>query len=244
MRLYWLAPVLCGLLGLGLGYMIRYYLLRKLQGEFVKELLVSDKVTNAMRDSIGQKIVELTQDTRTIGQMTDGVIGEQQRRDAIEYGSKTLAGIITVELKNSQLASLLLAEIKSALETRVKNGFLSSLVQGSTWDLVRDPLEKAIENYLDTRCQPLIQEKLQSRFVELMGKRMYEVGDLLLMKSELITQIMVDMYKNSVVDIISEITTHRILSQEYVKRQLKYPMIMTTGLGVLSGFLSILLTLF
>lgn len=244
MRLYWLAPVLCGLLGLGLGYIIRCYLLRKLQGEFVKELLVSDKVTNAMRDSIGQKIVELTQDTRTIGQVTDGVIGEQQRTDAIEYGSRTLAGIITVELKNSQLASLLLAEIKSVLETRVKSGFLSSLVQGNTWDLVKDPLEKTIENYLDTRCQPLLQEKLQSRFMELMEKRMYEVGDLLLMRREQITKSMVDIYQNSVVDIISEIATQRILNQEYVKRQLKYPMIMTTGLGVLSGLLSVLLTLF
>ncbi len=244
MRLYWFAPLLCGLLGLGLGYMIKSYLLWKMQDSFLREILVSENVTQTMRDSIGQKIVELTQETRTIAQAMDGIIGEEERIVALEYGSKTIAGIITVELKNSQLANILLGEIKAVLEEKVKGGFFGNLVKGSVWDLVKDPLEKVIENYLDIRCQPLLQDKLQSRFTELTEKRIYEVGDLLLSKSDQITQVMIDMYENSVVDMAVAIIRQRIMNHPSVKRQLRYLVLITTGLGVLSGALSVVLTLF
>ena len=244
MHLYWFAPILCGACGLGLGFIIKRYLLGMLQRNVIEDILLSDQVTTALQNGIGAKIVELTQDTRTVAEVMDAYMGEESRLAMIDSGSTMLAGVITVELKKSNLSDIILDEIKRVLEEKVKLGFITGLMKGNLWNMVQEPMEKAIQKYLDNKCQSVLEDKLKHTFTELTEKRMYEIGEVLLSKGQQISKIVIKEYKNNIVELVEQCITPITENNLKLKKQLNKLIITFTGFGVLCGIMSIILALY
>lgn len=243
MSLYWLAPLLCGVMGFVVTFPIKNYLNKLLQGKKLEKLLLSEKVTQAVSDGIGHKLVELTQDTRTIAEVIDSTLGKETRLAAIENSSTALAGFITQELKNSQISDIILEEIKRVLVEKVKLGFLTGLMKDNIWDLVREPMEKAIESYLKERCQPLIKTKLQERFTTLSEKRMYDVGELLLPYREQISEEVIKIYKTHAISVAEKLLNKTGDIKKLFHKELLKMQIGITAFGVFCGLVSLLLAL-
>ncbi len=243
MNVYWLAPILCGALGYGLSFPVKHYISKLSQTKMLESVLLSDKVIQTISDSIGYKIVELTQDTRTIGEVTDLYIGEETRKSAINSGSAKLAEVITIELKNSQIANIILEEIKRVLVEKIKLGLVAGLMKGSLWEMVEEPMEKALESYLDERCQPLLEEKLKERFQMLSEKRMYELGELFFNHRDRITEVILDIYKKNILDLADHIVSQTGSINKLFPKQLSRMQIGMAGFGGICGLLSMALLL-
>lgn len=243
MKLYWLVPIFCGALGFGLSCFIKRYISTFLKGQWLENLVLSEKATRAISNGIGQKLVGLTQDTRTISEVLDLYIGKEERVAATENVSCSLAAIITVELKESQIADIILEEIKRVLEEKAKLGFLTGFMKGNLWEMVREPMEKAIENYLDERCQPMLEEKLKEKCQSLSEKRMYEVGEILLKNSQLITDTVLTAYKNNIVDIVNQILNQVGPVEQLLYKPLVGMQAVLTGFGIVCGLFSVILTI-
>ncbi len=244
MYLYWLAPILCGALGFGLSFLVKRYISKLSQTKLLDNLLLSDKIVQAIDDGIGRKIVELTQDTRTIQEVVDSYIGKEERIVAIDNSSRKLAGIITLELKESQISSIILEEIKRVLVEKIKLGFITGLMNGNIWETVEEPMKKAIDNYLDEKCQPMVEEKIKERLITLSQKRMYDLGELLLENRQKITDVSLEIYKNNISDLTNQILTQIGPVDEVLHKQLLLMQIGLTGFGVISALLSMLLLVF
>lgn len=243
MKLYWLVPILCGVLGFGLSCLIRRYLSKLLKGQWLEELLLSEKATKTLSDGIGQKLVELTQDTRTVSEVIDLYVGKEKRVAVTETLSSSLAEIITVELKKSQIADIILEEIKRVLEEKTKLGFLTGLMKGNLWEMVREPMEKAIESYLEERCQPMLKEKLEEKCDSLSEKRMYEVGEILMKNRQSITDVILTAYKNNIVEMSTQVLSQIGPIDKLLHKQLVGIQIAMSGFGIICGLISLILTL-
>ena len=243
MSLYWLAPILCGALGFGTSIIMKRALLKKVEGKMLENLLLSDQVTKAIKDGIGLKLVELTQDTRTIGEVLDLYLGKEAKKATIDEWSKKLAKVITVELKNSQISNIILGEIKRVLLEKIKLGFITGLMNGSLWDMVEEPMKKAVEGYLDERCQPMLEEKLKERFTMLVDKRMYELGEVLFEKREEISDVMLQLYKNNIVNMATQMATQIAGTNRFPQKQIQWMQLGMSGFGFVCGLLSMLLCL-
>ena len=244
MNLIWLAPILCGALGFGLSIPVKNYISKLSETKLIENLLVSDKVTQAIHDGIGLKLVELTQDTRTIGEATDAYIGNEARLSAIDSGSAKLAEIMTLELKKSQIANIILDEVKRVLVEKIKLGFITGLMKGNLWEMVEEPMEKAIENYLDERCQPMLEDKLKERITYLSEKRVYELGELLLQNREKITEIILEIYKKNITELTDQLLLKLGPINKLFPKQLLWMQLGLSGFGIVCGLLAIVLTIF
>ncbi len=243
MELYWFAPITCGGLGFLLSYLVKKKISMLLDYKRLEDFLLSERVTKAISDGIGQKIAEMTQDTRTVGEVIELYVDKETRRTAIEVGSSKLAELITLELKKSQISNIILEEIKRVLVEKSKLGFLTGLMKGSLWELVEEPMEKAIESYLEERCQPMIKDKLQERMNSMTEMRMYEVGELLLDKHQIITDLTLKVYRKHIVDLASQLLTKLDVKNKVLKPDILKLQICMSGFGVACGLLSMLLAI-